>query len=108
MAAKRFGPSGLAGKTAVVVGAGAMGALSAAHLTRAGIRHVHVVNRSLPRAQRLARKIRESGVAAEAVSLDRLAGALADADLVVSCTGAVRPVVSLADVHHALAAVAPR
>ncbi len=105
VAVKRFGPSGLAGKTAVVVGAGAMGALSAAHLTRAGIRHVHVVNRSLPRAQRLARKIRESGVAAEAVSLDRLAGALADADLVVSCTGAVRPVVSLADVHHALAAV---
>ena len=105
VAAKRFGPSGLAGMTAVVVGAGAMGALSAAHLTRAGIRHVHVVNRSLPRAQRLARKIRESGVAAEAVSLDRLAGALADADLVVSCTGAVRPVVSLADVHHALAAV---
>jgi glutamyl-tRNA reductase len=95
---------GLKGKTAVVVGAGAMGALSAAHLTRAGIRDIHVVNRSLPRAQRLARKIRESGAAAEALSLDRLASALADADVVVSCTGAVRPVVSLADVHNALAA----
>ncbi len=43
------------GKTAVVIGAGAMGALSAAHLARAGVRHIHVVNRSLPRAQRLAR-----------------------------------------------------
>src|SRR5271170_1898701 len=52
---------GLAGRTAVVVGAGAMGALSAKHLVRAGIDHVYVVNRSLPRAQRLARKIRESG-----------------------------------------------
>ncbi len=95
---------GLKGKTAVVVGAGAMGALSAAHLTRAGVRDIHVVNRSLPRAQRVARKIRESGVGAEAVSFDRLASALTDADVVVSCTGAVRPVVSLADVHHALAA----
>ena len=95
---------GLRGKTAVVVGAGAMGALSAAHLTRAGIDRVYVVNRSLPRAQRLARKIRESGAAAEALSLENLATALADAHVVVSCTGAVRPVVSLADVHNTLAA----
>jgi glutamyl-tRNA reductase len=95
---------GLQGKTAVVVGAGAMGALSAVHLTRAGIGNVYVVNRSLPRAQRLARKIRESGTAAEALSLEKLVLALADADVVVSCTGAVSPVVSLADVHNALAA----
>jgi glutamyl-tRNA reductase len=95
---------GLQGKTAVVVGAGAMGALSAAHLTRAGINRVYVVNRSLPRAQRLARKIRESGAAAEALSMENLATALADAHVVVSCTGAVRPVVSLADVHNTLAA----
>jgi glutamyl-tRNA reductase len=95
---------GLKGKTAVVVGAGAMGALSAAQLARAGVRDIHVVNRSLPRAQRLARRIRESGAGAEALGLDRLPSALADADVVVSCTGAVRPVVSLADVHHALAA----
>ncbi|MCV7402281.1 glutamyl-tRNA reductase [Mycobacterium fragae] len=97
---------GLKGKTAVVVGAGAMGALSAAHLSRAGVREIHVVNRSVPRAQRLARKIREASEATEAHAhaLDRLPTALADADVVVSCTGAVRPVVSLADVHHALAA----
>jgi glutamyl-tRNA reductase len=95
---------GLQGKTAVVVGAGAMGALSAAHLTRAGIKNVYVVNRSLPRAQRLARKIRESGAAAEALSLEKLPFALADADVLISCTGAVSPVVSLADVHNALAA----
>ncbi|OBK41643.1 glutamyl-tRNA reductase [Mycobacterium sp. 1245111.1] len=96
--------NGLQGKTAVVVGAGAMGGLSVGHLTRAGVGHVHVVNRSLPRAQRLARKIRESGTPAEALSLEKLPAALADADVVVSCTGAVRPVVSLADVHNALAA----
>ena len=95
---------GLHGKTAVVVGAGAMGALSAAHLTRAGIDNVYVVNRSLPRAQRLARKIRDSGTPAEALDLDNLSAALANAHIVVSCTGAVRPVVSLADVHNALTA----
>ncbi|MBI3216158.1 MAG: glutamyl-tRNA reductase [Mycobacterium sp.] len=94
--------SGLAGRTAAVIGAGAMGALSSAHLVRAGISTVHVVNRSLPRAQRLADNLREQGVAATALGLEDLGIALADADVVVSSTGAVRPVVSLADVHHAL------
>ena len=102
MAERRLG--GLQGKTAVLIGAGAMGALSATHLTDAGIEHIVVLNRSLPRAQRLVRKIRQSGVRSEALTLDRLAGALATADLVVSCTGAISPVVSLADVHYALAA----
>lgn len=92
----------LAGKTAAVVGAGSMGALAAAHLTRAGIGRVHVLNRSLGRAARLADRIEASGIPAEALTLDRLADALADADVVVSCTGAVSPVISLADVHHAL------
>ncbi|WP_343572745.1 glutamyl-tRNA reductase [Mycobacterium sp.] len=104
MASNKLGHNGLHGKTAVVVGAGAMGGLSVAHLTRAGVGHIYLVNRSLPRAQRLARKIRESGTAAEALSLEKLSVALADAHVVVSCTGAVRPVVSLADVHNALAA----
>jgi glutamyl-tRNA reductase len=102
MAERRLG--GLEGKTAAVIGAGAMGALAAAHLTRAGIAHVHILNRSLPRAQRLARKVRDTGVRADALTLDRVTDALADADVVISCTGAVSPVVSLADVHHALAA----
>jgi glutamyl-tRNA reductase len=96
--------SGLDGRSAVVIGAGSMGALSAAHLVRAVVRHIHVVNRSLPRAQRLAQSIAEQGVSAQARTLDDLPAALAGADLVISCTGAVRPVVSLADVHHALAA----
>ncbi|OBJ83929.1 glutamyl-tRNA reductase [Mycobacterium gordonae] len=92
----------LEGKTAAVVGAGSMGALAAAHLTRAGIGRVHVLNRSLGRAARLADRIEASGIPVEALTLDRLADALADADVVVSCTGAVSPVISLADVHHAL------
>lgn len=92
----------LAGRTAVVIGAGSMGALSAKHLVRAGIDRVHVVNRSLDRARRLAENLREQGVAADSYSLDDIAPALADADVVISSTGAVRPVVSLADAHRGL------
>jgi glutamyl-tRNA reductase len=95
--------TGLAGRSAVVVGAGSMGSLSAKHLVRAGVSRIHVVNRTLPRAKRLADNIRELGVAADAFPFDHLAPVLTDADVVVCCTGAVRPVVSLAEVHFALA-----
>jgi glutamyl-tRNA reductase len=101
MAGSRLG--GLAGRSAVVVGAGSMGALSAKHLARAGVERIHIVNRTLPRAKRLAENVRELGVIADAFPFDHLPPVLTDADVVVCCTGAVRPVVSLADVHHALA-----
>jgi len=93
----------LAGGRAVVVGAGSMGALAAKQLVRAGVERIHVVNRSLPRAKRLAENIRAHGIAADAYPFDHLPPLLADADIIVSCTGAVRPVVSLADVHRGLA-----
>lgn len=93
----------LAGRSAVVIGAGSMGALSAKHLLRAGVERVHVVNRSLPRARRLAQNLTEQGVSAFAHTLDDIAHALADADVVISSTGAVRPVVTLADAHRGLA-----
>src|SRR6478672_6712871 len=101
MAESKFGS--LAGRTAVVVGAGSMGALSAKQLARMGVDRIHIVNRSLPRAKRLADNIRELGVAAEAFPFDHLPPVLTDADVLVCCTGAVRPVVSLADVHRGLA-----
>jgi glutamyl-tRNA reductase len=94
---------GLAGRRAVVVGAGAMGALSAKYLARAGVERIHIVNRSLPRAKKLADNIRELGVEADAFPFDHLPPVLTGADVVVCCTGAVRPVVSLADVHRGLA-----
>ncbi|KUI06953.1 glutamyl-tRNA reductase [Mycolicibacterium acapulense] len=93
----------LAGRTAVVIGAGSMGSLAAKHLTRAGVDRIHVVNRSQPRAKRLAANVRELGVDAHAFPFDHLPPLLTDADVVVCCTGAVRPVVSLADVHRGLA-----
>ncbi len=104
MATKRLQPDGLVGKTAAVIGAGSMGALAAKHLVRAGVERIDVINRSLPRARRLADNIAELGVQAHAHVLEDISTVLVDADVVMSSTGAVRPVVSLADVHHALAA----
>ena len=102
MAEKKLGS--LAGRTAVVIGAGSMGALATKQLVRAGVESVAVVNRSSVRARRLAENAGELGISSAAHSLDDIASLLADADVVVSCTGAVRPVVSLADVHRALSA----
>lgn len=93
----------LAGRTAVVIGAGSMGSLAAKHLARAGVERIHVVNRSQPRAKRLAANIRELGIESQPFPFDHLPPLLTDADVVVCCTGAVRPVVSLADVHRGLA-----
>jgi len=92
----------LTGLTAAVIGAGSMGALAAAHLTRAGIARVEVVNRSLPRAERMVENLKAQGVDAAAHTLEDIAVALGNADVVVACTGAVRPVVSLADAHRGL------
>ena len=100
IAGKKLGS--LAGRTALVVGAGSMGALATKQLARAGVERVDVVNRSLPRARRLAGNAREVGMASAAHSLEDIGVVLPHADMVITCTGAVRPVVSLADVHRAL------
>jgi glutamyl-tRNA reductase len=94
----------LAGRRAVVVGAGAMGALAAAHLRRSGVAEIVVLNRSADRAERLAENTRVQGTPARAAGLDALAGELAAADLVVASTGAVGTVVELDTVAAAVAA----
>ncbi|MFC4126007.1 glutamyl-tRNA reductase [Nocardia rhizosphaerae] len=94
----------LTGRSAVVLGAGAMGGLAVAHLARAGIGSITVVNRTLDRAQRLAETGRAMhGVETAAVEMSGLTGAMAGADVVITCTGAVGAVVNLADTHRALA-----
>lgn len=95
----------LRGRVAVVVGAGAMAALSVAQLARAQVGRIVVVNRTLERAQRLAHTA-ETGhaVPATATDLSELVPALAAADIVLTSTGAVGSVVTLADMHRALAA----
>ncbi|MBL1075707.1 glutamyl-tRNA reductase [Nocardia sp. 2] len=97
--------SALAGRTALVLGAGAMGGLAVAQLARAGVGRILVVNRTLERAARLANTATEMhGVAAEALEMSHMVDAMASADIVITCTGAVGAVVTLADVHRALSA----
>jgi glutamyl-tRNA reductase len=84
---------GLAGKRALIVGAGSMGALSAAALRRAGIGEVVIANRSTDNGARLAESLQEQGVPATAVGLTGLAERIAAADVVVSCTGATGTVI---------------
>ena len=98
----------LTGQRAVVVGAGAMGGLAAAHLRRAGVAEIVVLNRSEDRAARLAENTRAQGTPARAAGLDALAGELATADLLVACTGAVGTVVEFGTVAAAVTARAGR
>lgn len=102
-AASYLGGDGLRGRTAAVIGAGAMGGLAVAHLTRSGVANIVVANRTRDRAERLADTARSNGVIAEVVDFDDIPTALARADVAVTCTGAVGTVVTLADTHRALA-----
>jgi glutamyl-tRNA reductase len=72
----------LEGRRALVVGAGAMAGLSVATLARAGISDVVVANRTTARADRLAQQY-----GARTIELADVPGALAEVDLLVSCTG---------------------
>ncbi|MHA6624338.1 glutamyl-tRNA reductase [Pseudonocardia sichuanensis] len=93
----------LAGRRVVIVGAGAMGALAAAHLRRAAAADIVVLNRSVERAERLAENTRAQGTPARGAGLDALGAELAAADLLVACTGAVGTVVELEPVAAAVA-----
>ncbi|MDM4771186.1 glutamyl-tRNA reductase [Solimonas sp. SE-A11] len=73
----------LSGQTVLLIGAGEMTQLLARHLQQHGVGRIVVANRSLERAEKLAREVH-----GYAISLNDLPGYLADADLIVSCTAA--------------------
>lgn len=88
LATRVFGD--LAGKSVLVVGAGKMSTLAARHLRSAGTDRIVVTNRSVARAEELAALI--DGVSAP---WEELADQLAEADVVISSTGAREPVLTL-------------
>ncbi|WP_067508772.1 glutamyl-tRNA reductase [Actinoplanes sp. TFC3] len=88
VAADVFGGD-LAGRKGLVIGAGAMGALSVATLTRSGVGPLQITNRGADRAARLA-----EAYGATAVPFDSLDAALAKADLVVCATASTEPVLT--------------
>jgi len=84
-----------AGRRALVIGAGSMGGLAAAQLRKAGVAEIVLASRSLANAQQLAARCAAGGTPARAVALDAVTAALATADLVVCCTGALDPVLGV-------------
>ncbi len=91
--------------SAVVVGAGAMGGLATAQLAREGVTHLTVVNRTVANAEHLAANITANhGIDVDGVGFDDLPAVMAEADVVVACTGSVGSVIGVGDVHSALAA----
>lgn len=89
LAARVFGD--LAGKRVLVVGAGKMSTLAARHLYTSGAQRIVVTNRSPERAAALADEI--DGVARPWDQLEQL---LAEADVVISSTGAREPILTRA------------
>ena len=85
-------------QTALIIGAGEIAELLARHLRGQGVSRLLIANRSLDRAQRLAREV--SGYA---ISLQDIANYLPDADLVVSSTGARGLVLERAAMERAVA-----
>jgi glutamyl-tRNA reductase len=77
-------------KQVLVVGAGEMAAETLRYLRDAGAARLSVVNRSLPRAEELARQWQ-----GRALPWEELPRALAESDLVIATTGAAQPVVDL-------------
>jgi glutamyl-tRNA reductase len=96
-AADHVGP--LTGACVLVLGAGSMSSLAATTIARSGCRDLVIVNRTYERAVLLA-----EATAGRAVRVTRMAQALTEADVVVSCTGAVGYVVSADQVGEAAAA----
>ena len=90
--------SALADARVLVVGAGAMSGLTVAIASRRGAREIVVVNRTADRAERLA-----ESVGGRAAALADLPTELANADIVVSGTGATGTVIGVDDVTDALA-----
>ena len=97
----------VAGKRALVVGAGSMAGLAAATLTRLGVGELVVASRTEARALRLAEQYD-----GRAVPLPEVATVLAETDVLISCTGATGVVMPLsvvaaarADARHPLAVI---
>jgi glutamyl-tRNA reductase len=88
----------LEGRSAAVVGAGAMSGLAAATTRRNGIGGLTIVNRTPERAERLA-----AATEGTARPWSELPDVLAEADVVITCTGAVGHVVTGADLAEAAA-----
>ena len=109
LAATSLGPAGpdaLAGRDVLIVGAGSMSALAAATAARSGAASIVVANRTREHAERLAASVSTTvtRTVTRTAGLADLPGALAAADVLISCTGAAEHVITHDMVSAALTA----
>jgi glutamyl-tRNA reductase len=86
------GGPGLAGRDVIVVGAGSMSALAVATASRDGAASIVVANRTRRHAERLA--TRPGAAVTRVAGLGDLPAAVAEADIVICCTGAAGHVIT--------------
>ncbi|MDX6256925.1 MAG: glutamyl-tRNA reductase [Frankiales bacterium] len=89
---------GLSARDAIVLGTGSMGKLAARLLREAGVRRLSVAGRNPARAAELAEEVQGTQLLAS-----DLPATLADADLLITATGAAEPVVPVGPVRTARA-----
>jgi glutamyl-tRNA reductase len=87
------------GRIVLVVGAGETGALTARNLRAHGAGNILIANRTLERSWQLA-----GTLSGQAVRFERLTQAVRAADIVISCTSAVEPVLTRELLERALGA----
>jgi glutamyl-tRNA reductase len=94
--AERIYPS-IAEQSVLFIGAGEMIELNAVHFAARNPKHITVANRTLERAQVLARKIN-----GHAITLNELPEQLAQHDIIVTCTASSLPILGKGMVERAL------
>ena len=94
LARKIFGR--LEGRRVLVIGAGEISTLAAQHLRSQGVGDIVVTNRTLAHAEALAQTVN-----GRAAPWDQLSAALGETDIVITATGAQRPILTRAAVEAA-------
>src|SRR5882672_10648 len=93
LARKIFGDLG--GRNVAVIGAGEMGKLTALHMKSQSVKHVTIVSRTLAHAARTAEAIG----GASAAPWEELDAVLGASDILITATGAARPILSKAHIE---------
>lgn len=83
----------LAGKKALLIGAGEMAELAAEHLLRNRVQQIIVANRTLERALEVSKRWQ-----GQAISLEEIPAALKEIDIVISSTGAPETIIHYSEV----------
>ncbi len=82
----------------MLVGAGEMAELAATHLLQAGVNKIFVANRTFSRATELAQKFD-----GEAVPFENLCACIGTADIIITSTGSLEPIICAKDIQDTIA-----